>query len=49
MKTVCIKNKCVGCRVCEEVCPKSATKIDDKAAYMNAVIDIDHCINCKMY
>lgn len=30
------------------MCPKSAIKIDDKSAYMNAMIDIDHCINCKI-
>ena len=28
--------------------PKSAIKIDDQAAYMNAVIDINHCIDCKI-
>lgn len=29
MKTVCQLNKCVGCYVCKELCPKSGTKIMD--------------------
>lgn len=48
MRTVCKTNKCVGCRACEELCPKKAIKIEDQVEYMNAVIDETRCIDCKI-
>ena len=36
------KNKCIGCRVCLEVCSVNAISIKNK----KAEIDIDKCIRC---
>lgn len=47
MNTVCEKNKCTGCMVCAETCPKKAIKIEDTLEAYNAVIRDDLCIDCK--
>jgi len=36
-------NKCVGCRVCTDVCPHGVLEIDKKKAY---IADKDLCIEC---
>lgn len=48
MKTVCELNKCVGCHACKELCPKDAIQIIDSADCLNAAIDEDRCIDCKI-
>lgn len=48
MRTVCKLNKCVGCHVCEDLCPKEAIHISDMAENLNAVIDENRCIDCKI-
>ena len=47
MKTVCEKNKCAGCMVCVEACPKKAISIQDEISFYNAVID-NKCIDCGL-
>lgn len=46
MKTVCEINKCAGCMLCKDVCPKGAIRILDNIVAYNAVIDQSVCINC---
>lgn len=48
MKTVCEANKCSSCRLCEDICPKSAIHIEDGMSQYNAVIEIDKCISCGL-
>lgn len=46
MKSVCDKNKCVGCRACVSVCPKNAITIRDSVRSLEAYIDQDKCCEC---
>lgn len=46
MKTVCEINKCVGCMLCKDECPKGAIRIVDNIETYNAEIDQNVCINC---
>lgn len=46
LNTVCEKNKCDGCMVCLDVCPRQAIKIEDSIKAYNAIIDKDNCIEC---
>ena len=48
MKTVCEKDMCTGCNACVNVCPKKCITINDSIKSLNAEINIDLCINCKM-
>ena len=48
MKTVCELNKCVGCHACKDLCPKDAIQIEDSVDCLNATINEDRCINCKV-
>lgn len=48
MKTVCEKDKCNGCKVCLDICPKGCITIDDNIDKINAEIKEDLCINCKL-
>ena len=34
--------KCLGCGVCESVCPVGAIKVEDNVA----VVDADTCVDC---
>ena len=47
-KTVCKKNKCVGCYACHDICPKQAITINDTLDAYNAEINISLCVNCHM-
>lgn len=40
MKTVCEKDKCVGCMACIDICRKDAISIKDSVKTYNAVIDV---------
>lgn len=43
------KDKCCGCALCQNVCPKSAIKmIPDKYGYTYPVIDQNKCIDCGL-
>ncbi len=43
------KDKCCGCALCQNVCPKSAIKmIPDKYGYKYPVIDQKKCIDCGL-
>lgn len=46
MKTVCEKDKCVGCMACIDICGKKAIQIEDTWNAYNAVIDEQRCVNC---
>ena len=48
MRTVCERNKCVGCMACIDVCKKDAIMIKDTFSEYNAVIDEHKCVNCGM-
>ncbi len=37
-----IKENCIGCGVCKEVCPQDCIKINDKKATINQ----NHCLHC---
>lgn len=46
--TVCGKNKCTGCNACVNICPKKCIFLIDNVKSLDAVIDKDLCINCKL-
>lgn len=46
MTTVCELNKCNGCMVCVDKCPKNCISIVDNIYSYNAVKDMNLCINC---
>lgn len=48
MKTVCEKDKCVGCMACIDICRKDAISIKDSVKTYNAVIDVNKCISCGL-
>lgn len=48
MKTVCGKDKCVGCMACIDICRKDAISIKDSVKTYNAVIDVNKCISCGL-
>jgi ferredoxin len=37
------KEKCIGCRLCEAVCPHRVLKVNDKKS---AIIERNKCIEC---
>ena len=44
-----IKLECAGCRMCEQICPKNAIKMeDDEEGFLRPVVDEDLCINCGL-
>ena len=43
------KEKCCGCRACEQICPKNCIKIvEDKNGFLYSTIDDEKCIHCNM-
>ena len=43
-----VKEKCTGCRICSEVCPKNAiTMIEDEEGFLYPHINNSICINCS--
>lgn len=43
------KNKCFGCRSCEQVCPKKCIIMkDDHEGFLMPTINKEHCINCGL-
>ena len=43
------KEKCCGCRACEQICPKKCIKIfEDKNGFLYPKIDEERCIHCNM-
>ena len=48
MKTVCEINKCNGCMLCANVCPKNCIEVIDEIKRFNAIINENECINCKL-
>lgn len=43
------KNKCCGCRACEQICPKKCIKmIEDDEGFMYPDIDKENCIKCGL-
>lgn len=49
MMIICEKDKCTGCSVCEDVCPKKAIIFQkDKHGFFYPKIDEDLCISCGM-
>ena len=44
-----VKNNCVGCRSCEQVCPKNAIVIKEREdGFLYPYVDQDKCINCSL-
>jgi NAD-dependent dihydropyrimidine dehydrogenase PreA subunit len=44
-----VGKSCVGCRSCEQKCPKNCISImPDKEGFLYPVIDNDKCIGCKV-
>lgn len=37
------QDKCIGCGMCQEVCPHGVLRLDDKKA---AIVDLDGCMEC---
>ena len=46
IKTVCERNMCTGCGACVEICKKGSISIVDNLDSMNAVINLDQCVDC---
>ena len=48
MISILDSDKCTGCLLCIDVCPKEAIirKVDDKTGFQFPVIDISKCIDC---
>ena len=47
-KTVCKEDLCCGCNACVLKCPKHCIKLTDNGRSLNAIIDTNRCINCKL-
>lgn len=47
-KTVCQQNACVGCMLCQDICPKGAIRVEKGIKAYNAVIDPTLCIDCDL-
>ncbi|MGM9637094.1 MAG: Coenzyme F420 hydrogenase/dehydrogenase, beta subunit C-terminal domain [Eubacteriales bacterium] len=46
MNTVCQLNRCTGCMLCYDRCPKRAVEIVDSLEAYNAVINHEVCVGC---
>lgn len=48
-ETICKKEKCIGCQVCANVCPKKAiTLVKNEEGFLYPKIDLTKCINCGL-
>lgn len=47
MNTVCDLNKCTGCMLCRDICPKDAIEFKDSLEFCNSAINDSLCINCN--
>lgn len=45
-ETVCQKDHCTGCMLCQDICGHGAIEIEDSLFSYNAYINGDKCINC---
>lgn len=45
-ETVCQKDHCTGCMLCQDICGHGAIEIEDSLFSYNAYINADKCINC---
>ena len=44
-----LKLECTGCRMCEQICPKNAIKMEeDEEGFIRPVVDKSLCINCGL-
>lgn len=44
-----LKYECTGCRMCEQICPKNAIKMEeDEEGFWHPVINEELCINCGL-
>ena len=44
-----VKNNCVGCRSCEQVCPKNAIVIKEQEdGFLYPYVDQEKCIDCSL-
>lgn len=48
MKTVCRSGMCVGCKLCEDICPMDAVSIEEGIAHYAACIDEGKCMGCGL-
>lgn len=48
MKTVCNYDECTGCMACIDKCPKQCISIEDNLYALNAIKDIELCIECGL-
>lgn len=45
-RTVCEKDNCAGCMLCQDICNYNAIQIKDELNAYNAYIDEQKCVNC---
>ena len=46
--TVCAPDACVGCMLCQDICPKGAIRVEKGILSYNAVIDPALCVDCNL-
>lgn len=48
-KTICSREKCIGCGICSKKCPKDAITMEsDSNGFIYPKLDLNKCINCNL-